>query len=115
MSLPSPPPAEDDRSDQDPTFERFIMHYFEDSMLWPIVIVVMGHGVALASFALLFAVRERKVSAIVATLALLYGSFIAIRWEYRQHGNLGTIAVLLAITWVISGLTAYFGHLYRFL
>lgn len=107
--------AQDDRADQSPTFERFIMHYFESSVLWPVVVVVVGHAVALASFALLFAVRERKVSGIVATAALLYGSFLALRWEYRKHGHAGIIALLLAITWILSALTAYFGHLYKFL
>jgi len=107
--------SEDDRADQSPNFERFIMHYFEDSALWPVVIVVMGHAVALASFALLFAVRERRFSAMIATAALLYGSFLALRWEYRKHGHLGTITVLLSITWLVSALTAYFGDLYKFL
>ena len=107
--------APDDRADQSPTFERFIMHYFESSALWPIVVVVVGHAVALASFALLFAVRERKFSGIIAMAILLYGSFLALRWEYRKHGHAGIIAALLAITWILSALTAYFGHVYKFL
>ena len=106
---------EDDRADQDPTFERFIMHYFEDSALWPIVVVIVGHLVALSSFTLLLAVRERKISAILGVTLLLYGSFAVLRWEYRKHGHLGIIALLLAITWTLSGLIAYLGHLYKFL
>ena len=120
MRIAGPPPgqetdAQDDRADQSPTFERFIMHYFENSTLWPIVVVVVGHAVALASFALLFAVRERKPSGIVGTVVLLYASFLALRWEYQKHGHLGIITVLLDITWILSALTAYFGHLYKFL
>ena len=106
---------EDPRADQSPSLERFIMHYLEDSALWPIVIVIIGHLVALASFALLFAVRERRVSAALATAVMLWGSFLALRWEYRRHGHLGIITVLLAITWLVSALTAYAGHTYKFL
>ena len=108
-------PPEDDRADQDPTLERFIMHYFEDSALWPIVIVIMGHLVALSSFTLLPAVRDRKISAMLAAALLLYGSFLVLRWEYQKHGHLGIIALLLAVTWALSGLVAYVGHLYKFL
>jgi len=46
---------------------------------------------------------------------LLYASFLALRWEYQKHGHLGIITVLLVITWILSALTAYFGHLYKFL
>lgn len=108
-------PPEDDRSDQDPTLERFIMHYFEDSALWPIVVVIVGHLVALSSFTLLLAVRERKVSAMLGAALLVYGSFLVLRWEYRKHGHPGIFALLLAITWALSGSVAYLGHLYKFL
>ncbi|HIF99427.1 MAG TPA: hypothetical protein EYQ54_20795 [Myxococcales bacterium] len=107
--------AEDPRADQSPGLERFLMHYLEDSALWPIVVVIIGHAVALASFALLLAVRERKVSAILATTLLLWGSFLALRWEFRKHGHLGIITGLLAITWLLSALTAYVGHTLKFL
>ena len=113
-STKSPEP-EDDRADQSPTAEQFLMHYLEDSALWPVVVVVVGHAVALASFSLLLAVRERKLSAVFVMALLLYGSFLAIRWEYRKHGHLKIIALLLAITWALSGLTAYLGHTYKFL
>jgi len=106
---------EDPRADQSPTVERFIMHYLEDSALWPIVVVIIGHLVALASFTLLFAVRERRVSAALSTGILLWASFLALRWEYRRHRHLGIIALLLAITWLLSALTAYVGHTYKFL
>jgi len=108
-------PPEDDRSDQDPTLERFIMHYFEDSALWPIVVVIVGHLVAISSFTLLMAVRERKISAMLGGALLLYGSFLVLRWEYHRHGRPGIFALLLAITWILSGLIAYLGHLYKFL
>ena len=106
---------EDPRADQSPSLERFIMRYLEDAALWPIVIVIIGHLVALASFALLFSVRERRLSAFFATGLLLWASFLALRWEYRRHGHLGIITVLLAITWLLSALTAYAGHTYKFL
>jgi hypothetical protein len=105
----------EDESERSPSLESFMMHYLEDSMLWPIVIVVIGHAVALASFALLLAVRERRPSAMMATALLLYMSFLGIRWEYRRHGNLKAITWLLLVTWLLSGLTAYLGHTYKFL
>ena len=120
MKLQNPSPAgeeepEDPRADQSPTLERFIMHYLEDSALWPIVIVIIGHLVALASLTLLFAVRERRISAALATMLLLWFSFLALRWEYQRHRHLGIIALLVAITWLLSALTAYMGHTYKFL
>jgi len=108
-------PSEDDRSDQSPTLERFLMHYFEDSALWPIVVVIVGHLVAISSFTLLTAIRERKLSAMLGGALLVYGSFLVLRWEYRQHRRPGKFALLLAITWILSGLIAYLGDLYKFL
>jgi hypothetical protein len=55
------------------------------------------------------------MSAIVAMVFLLWGSFLALRWEFRKHGHLGIITVLLAITWLLSALTAYVGHTLKFL
>ena len=107
--------GDEDESEPSPSVESFMMHYLEESMLWPIVIVVIGHAVALASFTLLLAVRERRLSAMAATGLLLYASFLGVRWEYRRHGNLKAITWLLVITWLLSGLTAYLGHSYKIL
>ncbi len=108
-------PSGDEEREGNPTLEGFLMHYLEDSALWPIVVVVIGHAVALGSLSLLLALRERRTSAILATLLLLYASFLGVRWEYRRHGHLKTITWLLVITWVISALIAYLGHTYKFL
>ncbi len=120
--LTPPPPhpvdgasSEEDRSDQSPSLEAFLMYYFENSSLRPIVAIVVAHFAVGNAFAMLAAFRDHRASGFLAIVLLLIGSVQILRWERRKRGHLGVISATVAITWVSSLLTAYFGNLYRIL
>ncbi len=91
------------------------MGYFEDSALWPILIVIVAHIVAIVGFVLLLAVRDRNLGAMGALLILFYTSFAIVRWEWRQRHALRTLTVTTVVVWILSGVVAYYGHKFHFL
>jgi len=95
--------------------DRWILPYVEDSSLWAVLFVLLAHIVAFIAPVVLFAWRDRNVGAMVVAVAMLYGSGLTVRWEYRRSGRPSTLSVLVAIVWVFGGLGAYFGDKHGFL
>jgi len=92
-----------------------VMRYFEDSALWPILIVILAHIIAIVGFVLLLAVRDRSFGAMGAMLALFYATFAIVRWEWRERHALRTLTITTAVVWVLSAVVAHYGHKFHFL
>jgi ABC-type multidrug transport system permease subunit len=95
--------------------DRWILPYVEDSSLWAVLFVLLAHMVAFVAPVMLFALRDRNIGAMVVAVAMLYGSALTVRWEYRHRGRLSTLTVLLIIIWISGGLGAYFSDKHGFL
>ncbi|MAI80108.1 MAG: hypothetical protein CL917_14265 [Deltaproteobacteria bacterium] len=92
-----------------------VMRYFEDSALWPVLIVILAHIVAVVGFILLLASRDRNIGAIGAAGGLVYLTFIIMRWEWRELNALRTLSITVVVIWILSAIVAYYGHKYHFL
>ena len=112
---PTPPDDEESTEREELRTRDIVLRYFEDSALWPVLIVILAHVVALVGFILLLAVRDRNFGAIGATGGLFYLSFVIMRWEWRELGKLRTLSITVVVIWVLSAVAAYYGHKYHFL
>lgn len=117
MTPHSGPPnsTEDPESRPEATVEDIVMRYFEDSALWPVLIVIVAHIAAVVGFALMLAVADRNFAAMGAVAVFLYASFAIMRWEWRQRNALRTLSITIVIIWVLSAGIAYYGQRLHFL
>ena len=90
-------PAGDEPQD---AFGRWVLPYFEDSALWPVLLVVV---------AVLNAIRHLDLRAILATLVLLIATGRGIRWEWRTRGRPGGVSASLVAIWVMALAAVVYG------
>ena len=89
--------------------QRWVLPYFEDTSLWPVLLVVLAALIAFVSLAALFAVRDREPLGIVASGLLIVASVRAIRWEWQIRGRPGAIGVTLVVVWILAAGSAWYG------
>lgn len=111
----APPEGQEPTDREELRTRDIVMRYFEDSALWPVLLVILAHIVAVVGFILLLAARDRNFGAIGATGGLVYLSFLIMRWEWRERKMLRTLSITVVIVWILSGVVAYYGHKYHFL
>ena len=105
------PSSDEPGSEREPTGElwvdRWILPAVRESTLFPLLLVVIGHVVAFAAPALLFAVRDRHTGARVALLALAVLTFGCVRFEIRRHHRPDLLSAILLATWLVSAVVAW--------
>lgn len=95
--------------------ERWVLPYFEDSSLWPVLLVSLAVLAAFTAAALLFAIRDGLPVAMMGLLLLLVGAVQTVRWERRVRGRMGAVTWAIALTWLVSGAVAWLGWRSNFL
>lgn len=94
--------------------DRWILVFVREPTLWPVLLVVIGHAVALLAPLLLWALRDGQRGPAV-TLALLGAlSATGVVWELRRRGP-GALTGLLVSTWLLSGTGALLAQRYDML
>lgn len=91
---------------RDEKIERFLRPFIEDSTLWPVSLVVLVHAVVFTAVLVLFAVRDRRLWALVGMAALLA---MTGEWVYRdlRRRRIGVATGALAACWVLAALVAW--------
>jgi hypothetical protein len=84
-----------------------------DTMLWPILVVFVGHLVAGLSYALVFALRERRPVALIALAFALFLTASGVRTELRVRGRPAALVGILSATWLLSIAVAMLAYRYR--
>lgn len=87
-------------------FDRVLLTFCEDSLLWPVLAVFVLTVATLGSAVLMAAVADRKVSAMGVTAALAGLSIYGVDSERRRKGRFGALALLIGVLWVLSLLGA---------
>lgn len=95
--------------------ERWLLPYFEDMGLWPVLLVLLLHAAAILGYALSTAIRDRWPPAILGGLILLFLSYRAVRWEQRVRGGLRAFTWTIVATWIASVAIAVAGVYWGFL
>lgn len=101
-------PEEADAEEARSGVERWILPYFHDSSLWPVLFVVLAHLVAFLVPVVLFAFRDRSLAGIAAAGLLFYMSFQTIRWEWKRGGRPGPLSGTVVAVWTLAGVAGYF-------
>jgi hypothetical protein len=87
--------------------DRWILPALRDTSLLPVVLVVAGHFVAFVAPVLIFAVRDRRIGAQMAVLALLFLTFGCVRFEIRRNGRPGLLSGWIGGAWLAALVVAW--------
>ena len=109
MSDPGHRPGDEEEERPPGAVERWVLPYFEDSSLWPVLIVVLAALAAFMAPALASGIRDLHLLSLVAILILLIGTIRLIRWEWGVRGRPGGISLALVIVWAMAATAAYYG------
>jgi len=82
--------------------DRWILPALRETALLPVVLVVVGHGVAFMTPMWIFALRDREIGALLALLGLLVLSFECVRFEWRRYGRPALLSGWIGGTWLAS-------------
>ena len=90
--------------------DRYILYAARESMLWPLLIVVLAHFAAFIASVLLPAWRTGNSLAVTLSLLMVVGTGLSVRAEVRRKGRPAGLTWMLAATWGMSGIAAYAGN-----
>ncbi len=103
---PSQPRHRDDAPDAaGRRIEQWILPFFTDSTLWPVLLVMAGVLATIGAAVLLLAVGDRNAFAIAALLLMLGMSGEQLYRDLRR-GRLGLAGASIACLWLLIGLVA---------
>ncbi len=87
--------------------DRAVDALLAESLMWPVIVVFVVVVVAFVTPALVTAVRDGAIVAMVA-LALLAGLSVAVvHGEWRRRGRIHFLSLIVAVSWVLSVAGAY--------
>jgi len=87
--------------------ERNLLTFLREPMLWPVLVAIIGHAVALLVPVILLAVRERRLSSAALLLLLVGLSASLLRRETRLRGRPGALSGVVWATWSLSAGAAW--------
>jgi hypothetical protein len=87
--------------------ERAVLPFLREPTLWPVLLAVLAHAIALVAPLMVLAWRDDSGWSIVGLLVLGAMTAAACRAEIRGRGRPGGVAGLLAVTWMLCGAGAY--------
>jgi hypothetical protein len=90
--------------------DRWLLPFVREPTLWPVLLVVIGHAMAIIAPLLLLAVRDRSVPASVALLGLVAVSGVTVRFDLRRSGRPAALSWVVLVTWLGSGAVAWLAH-----
>ena len=108
------PAAQEEHPFDGPTWiDRVVLPFVREPILWPILLVVIGHAAAFGAPMLLMGVRDRSLPALGAAALLAVMSVGGIRAERRLRGHIGAFSAILLSTWALSLACAWIAHRYE--
>lgn len=94
--------------------DRWVLVFVREPTLWPVLVVLIGHAVALLAPLLLWALRDGRSGPLVLLSLLGAGSLSGVAWELRRRGP-GALTGLLASTWLLSAGAAWLANRHQLL
>ena len=82
--------------------DRWILPALRELTLLPIVLVIVGHLVAVVAPALISALRDRETGGQMAVFGLMVLTFGCVRFEVRRHGRPALFSAWIAGTWLAA-------------
>ncbi|MBW2578229.1 MAG: hypothetical protein JRE38_09200 [Deltaproteobacteria bacterium] len=95
--------------------DRWILPALRELTLLPIVLVIVGHLVAVVAPALISALRDRETGGQMAVFGLMVLTFGCVRFEVRRHGRPALLSAWIGATWLTSIAAAWVCNRYSIL
>jgi hypothetical protein len=87
--------------------ERAILPFLREPTLWPVLLAVLAHAIALVAPLLVASWRTRHGWSITGLVVLAVASAAAIRIELRDHGRPRAVSGLILVTWILCATGAW--------
>ena len=88
-------------------FERIFLPFLEESTLWPILIVVVLHGMLAMGLLVLSSFVDRNVASMGGLALTSFMSFAACQFERDCQGKQGALTVVVVGSWLATFGLAY--------
>lgn len=82
--------------------EGHLLPALKERTLWPVWIVIIAHVAAFGAWALLLALEERRISALLGVFGLFWLTGTAAVAEMRHRGGPGAISLVIALIWATT-------------
>jgi hypothetical protein len=95
--------------------ERALLPYLREQTLWPVLVAVLAHVVALVAPLLVLTLRDGHPWAALAVAVFGIATGVGVGFEVRDRRRPGLVSALLAATWLLCGAGAFAGVYYDIL
>jgi hypothetical protein len=93
----------------DTWIERFVLPYFTESMLWPVLVALLGHVVVVLALPMAQAWRTRSLVWVAVVFLLAAISFWPVQSELGRKRRPGAVSVAIGGTWLAAAIVAALG------
>ncbi len=83
-----------------PFFEKYVLPYARDPLLWPVTFAVLAHGSVVLAPLFLHMARGFAPASILASALIGAGTIKVMTFEWRAIRRPGAVTALLALTWL---------------
>jgi hypothetical protein len=87
--------------------ERAVLPYLREQTLWPVLVAVLAHIIALLAPLLVLGLRDGHSWSLLGVAVFATGSLVALGFELRERRRPGLVACFLAAVWCLCGAGAW--------
>jgi hypothetical protein len=87
--------------------ERALLPFLREQTLWPVLVVLVAHVVAMVAPLLVLMLRDRKPWAAAGVAAFGLATAACIGMDIRGHRRPGSVSGLFAVVWLLCGAGAF--------
>jgi hypothetical protein len=81
--------------------ERAVLPYLREQTLWPVLVAILAHIIALLAPLLVLGLRDGHRWALLGVAVFATGSLAAVGFELRERRRPGLVAVFFAVVWCL--------------
>ena len=82
--------------------ERWVLYWVRESTLWPVLVVMVGHVVALGAPLMIWSVRDGSWASAATLAGLAALSAAGVRTEIRARQRPGALTGLVLASWLLT-------------
>jgi hypothetical protein len=83
-----------------PAFEKYVLPYARDALLWPVTFSVLAHGSVVLAPLFLHMARGFAPGSILAAALIGAGTIKVMSFEWKAIRRPGAVTALLTLTWL---------------
>ena len=87
--------------------ERVLLPYLREQTLWPVLVAVLAHVIALFAPLLVLGLRDGHLWSLMAVGVFGLAGLTGIGFELRERRRPGLVSILIGAVWLLCGAGAY--------